>query len=188
MNKPGQKKLAIYAVVLVGALTALALDRFRGPSSADAASVSGLKTGAGESVELAEKQVTQGPAIAHVFASDTAEHQSTSARPGAPRDAFSMTPEMQLAYVEESPEKKAEAERVVESEEELRRRQVEEFTSNYKLKGTTLRKDVAWAIINDQVVRVGEVIGGFRLERVERYRVHLVRDGLSVALTLPTPL
>ncbi|MBI4580989.1 MAG: hypothetical protein HY718_14880, partial [Planctomycetes bacterium] len=61
------------------------------------------------------------------------------------------------------------------------------FLGSHRLKGTTLRDGEAWAIINDRIVRVGEHIDGFELQRVERYRAFLAKDDLSVVLSLPLP-
>jgi hypothetical protein len=190
MNKLSSKKMALYGLLLGGAVIGLCVDRLRGPSAAQAASPGAQVQRANVADPAAGASEVKGPAIARIFESDAFQNDSKNAGTiGAARvrDAFSLTQELKKAYVEETPEKKAEEARVAENEEELRRRQLEEFQKAHKLKGTTLRDEIAWAIIDDQVVKVGEEIDGFQLERVERYRVCLSKGDLQVTLALPGP-
>jgi hypothetical protein len=189
MNKPGRRKLAIYGLMLGAALIGLMVDRLQGPSAAQAA-------GPGPAVHRVDGiQATnlntdlKGPPIARIFQQDAKSDNSSEStvEAAAVRDAFALTSEMRALYAEEPPEKKAEAARAAEDAEQLRQREIDDFQNTHKLKGTTLRDSEAWAIINEQIVRVGESIDGFELHRVERYRVYLEKGDITLVLQLPVP-
>lgn len=190
MNKLGKRKMVAYGLVLVGTLVGLLVDRLgrSGPGAASAASVvSNLIVQ--RPAAVSGGRAIQGPAIAAVFDSPArpvlektgADHRA------ARRNAFDMTAVMRGSFEEAPPEQKAaEAERLA-GERERRRQEIAQFQSAHKLLGVTIRSDASWALVDDHLVRPGEMIDGFTLTSVERYRAHFVKDDSTVILALPTP-
>lgn len=197
MTKLGPKKLAMYGLMIAGALTGLIVDRMRGPASAEAAPVApGFATPAVQNPQSpADTPRIDGPPIARVFEASPDSRTDSAPAPdasalsdaSAPRDAFALTPEMQDIYIDQPVEEPAKAEEAARNEAELARQALERFVGSHQLKGTTLADDVSWAIINDRVVRVGERIGGFELVKVERYRVILQNGPSQAVLSLQLP-
>ncbi len=189
MSKPNQKKLILYGLLLGGAVIGLLIDRLS--SSEEPASPRAAITTLGVSATAIPTSHTdvKGPAIARIFTlvSSQSSAESQPAETESTRDAFSLTPRMQKYYADTSPTHKAEQARQAENNEETRRQECERFQSAHKLKGTSIRKDAAWALIDDTIVRAGEQIDGFTLSQIERYRVELIKDDLTVTLTLPMP-
>ncbi|HOJ74233.1 MAG TPA: hypothetical protein PK458_16610 [Phycisphaerae bacterium] len=190
MNKLGRKKAMMYGLVLVAALFGLIIDRLSG-GPAEASNTAQLVTpvGAVDANKPRAGTNVSGPAIAQVFEVLLKEQSGTPSRPvqTAQRDVFQLTPVMQAAFEEMSPERKATRQKTLESELELRRQELARFQSAHTLKGTTLQGERSWAIIDDRVVRVGETVDGYQLVRVERYRVQLVKGDRTVTLDLPLP-
>jgi hypothetical protein len=190
MSKPNQKKAMLYGLLLSGAVIGLLFDRMRATGSVTAPVVA-LAGSAGVSpVAAASTPVeVKGPAIARVFtiAAGMSGSESRPAEAEVSRDAFNLTPKMRKFYADASPARKAEEARNAESDEELRRQELDRFQSAHKLKGTSLREGGAWAMIDSNVVRIGEQIDGFELRRIERYRVELTKGGLLATLSLPMP-
>jgi hypothetical protein len=197
MNKLGHKKTMLYGLILAAAVIGLAIDRLRSEDSNAGAVVESVvsaklnaSAGSGGKTATADEKQVKGPDIARIFqgaASGEKAKPSSSLDPATVRDAFGLTAQMKQFYKQESQAKKEEEAKQAASEEELRRQQAEQFQSAHKLKGTSLRDNDAWALIDGRVVRVGEQIDGFELQRVERYRVYLQKDNINVILSLPMP-
>lgn len=186
--KPRHKKAILYGVVLGGALIGLAADRLLSSSAPAVAATVSSAAGAG-SVSTTAQAEPKGPGLARIFDLNKTSQPATSQPTHAEtlRDAFALTPRMQHIYAEASPARQAEQVRQQENHEELRRQELERFQSSHKLKGTSLHEHEAWALIDDTIVRIGEYIDGFELRQIERYRVELVKNDLTVALHLPIP-
>ncbi len=189
MMQASRKKQLIYGLLLGGAFAALAIDRMTGggPAVAQASRVSRLRAGAANDKTPAKD--TKGPAIARVFEQN---FNGKADKAGGleieeKRDAFSLTPEMRQVYETKSSDAQSDRGQKVEDEQELRRKEAEEFVTAHKLKGTSLENGGAWALIDDSIVRIGEQVDGYELQKVEHYRVQLKKGEIVVSLTLPTP-
>jgi hypothetical protein len=74
--------------------------------------------------------------------------------------------------------------------EQVRRQETEAdvvaaFVAAYRLQGTFHDGAVRVAMVNGRTLRPGQVIGGFRLEQVETFRVVFRKDGREAVLAMP---
>lgn len=71
---------------------------------------------------------------------------------------------------------------------QVRRGQVDAAAvSGFKLGGISVRGNDCYALINSQIVREGDIIGGMTITRIEREKVILSKGGQSFALTWGQP-
>ena len=182
------RKVIFYALLLVAVVTGLLIDRSQRASAA----VDGTSTQAVLGIEegTASDFSAIGPPIAAVFQPDRkgGPRDSRTTRSqvmGRVRDAFAPSLAMQKHYRtrlrSETGKKADEAQR----KREQMRQIVDAFKNSHLLKGTFVQPDDVWAVINDQILRIGDQMAGFELCRVERYRVLFRKNEATVVLELP---
>lgn len=181
-----RRKIILYGLILVGAVTGLVIDRLR-PADDEAA-----LSGAGSLAKTTPvAAAVLGPPIARIFltpASKAAPDVSPSARHDF-RDAFALSAALKEYYEGPTQARQVEEQKqLAEAEEVALRQAAQAFAEHHHLKGTSFREDDAWALIDQDVYRLGQELDGFRLVRIDHYRVVFEKGECRVVLSLPVPL
>jgi len=189
--KLNQRKVALYAFLLVASGMGLMIDRLYSlPSAVGAAPAVRTSTGAPGGAE--EEEVSGiGPPMAAVFESSAFRSPAgAGAKLGAVspllKDAFSMSAKMGERYDSKSARHQEEQERARKKDQE-ERQLVEAFSKSHRLMGVFVLPPNKWVVVNDRVLRIGDSLDGFALHRIEDYRALFRRGSLVVELELPRP-
>lgn len=181
-----KKRVAFYGLLLAAALTGLLIPQ---PQSSEAAPQSN------EPVMLAwelaefgsESSVVDTARLASLFRSAPTADQQPSASQlvssllGPVRDVFAASPTMGRHYRARS--------KGLQSEKARQARQsIDQFRSAHQLQGTFVQAHDRWAVVDGAIVRVGERLDDFQLQKVEHYRVVFARGPDTVVLELPQGL
>ncbi len=185
-----EKKVALYAFLLVAAGIGLLIDRTyisRGPSQAAAAIAQRL--GAGSDVG---DLVMEAPPVAQIFQSLPTPGvptglMGTLQAGSAVRDAFGLTPEMRKFYrtKEELMQKQKEMDEARQVEQAKAEEARSSFSDRHQLSGTFLHPTASWAIVDGRVLQIGDEIDGFTLRRVDGYRAVFAQGETVMELELP---
>ena len=65
---------------------------------------------------------------------------------------------------------------------------IDQFRGAHRLQGTFLQADDKWAVVDGAIVRVGQKLDDFQLQKIEHYRVVFERGVDTVVLELPNGL
>ena len=182
MSMMMNKRKALYGLLLGAALLGLLIDRLqRGGASAAGPTARAVRPVA------VVRPPSPAPLIAAIFAvTDSRPVEDRS--PGGPlRNAFACSPEMLSHYkaaagpAPKPPEQQAAERRAaLQAEADL-------FAGAHQLKGVQIAGQGRWAMIDGQVLRVGQRLEGWTLRQIDHYRVVFTRPGGKLELRLPEP-
>lgn len=179
LSKP---RLIFYALLLVGAVTGLAIDRAGSPAAptsenrpAVAAAPIAFEDVIGASVEAPPMAAIFRLTSAHV---ETSTAASVSPPVGSVRDAFVLAPAMRDHY-------RSQSQGASKQRQQKKLDRVDGFTKSHRLEGTCVQPGAQWAIVNDRIVRIGDQIGGFQVTGIEDYRALFSNGQETVVLSLP---
>lgn len=176
------RKKCIYGTVFGLAAIGFVVDRIIGPGPEEA--------GAKEPSAVSAKAAAPAPVAAPATGKSTSARNEPSVVPESAgraaqeirrlpdiaevRDLFRATPPTSpTSETEQAREEKAEADVVA------------EFIAGHRLEGTFDDGTIRVAMVNGRTLRPGQVLGGFRLERVEAYQAVFQKDGREAVLALP---
>lgn len=188
-----QKRIALYAFLLVAGLIGLAIDRMVAPTDPRSAEASPTPTLVKAStVERSEEDLCEGPPIASIFSSSRKPPPTVNLLESfrdqmKVRDLFEMSKQMQGLY--ESKSEKAEIVEQIKQQQEAAQEQeaLQAFDSTHQLKAVFIGPTGKWAVVDGQILAEGDALDGFVLKKIEPYRAIFTKDGSISELMLPRP-
>jgi len=180
-------RLAFYGLLLAAALTGLLIPQ---PQSSEAApqQSSDPVTFAWETQESGSEQSTvETLPLASLFRSHHTSDQQRSGSQlvssllGPVRDVFALSPTMDRHYRVRS--ESLQSEKVRQTQQSI-----DQFRGAHRLQGTFLQAHDKWAVVDGAIVRVGQKLDDFQLQKIEHYRVVFKRGADTAVLELPDGL
>ena len=177
------RKKYIYSAIFGLACVGFVIDRIIGPGPAEA----GAKETATEPNKPPVPVVPAIPTDATTPSSARNETPAASAPASPAAQGIKRLPEIGQVRdlfrppVEEAASSEAERARQKEVEVDV----VAAFVAAHRLQGTIRDGAVRLAMVDGRSLGPGQVLGGFRLERVEAFRAVFMKDGRQAVLSLP---
>ncbi len=186
-----QKRLALYAFLLVAGLIGLAIDRMVAQPALSASVQDAMSTLVKAStVDRTEELLATGPPVASIFSSSRKPPASVGPLESfrgqmTVRDVFEMSQEMGRVYESKSQTTALAEQRRQQHEAEEKQQVLEAFDTAHQLKAVFIGPGATWAVVDDRIMTVGEALDGFVLVKVEPYRALFKRDDAFSELRLP---
>jgi len=185
MSKLSNKKTVFYALILLAALTGLVIDRTHSASAAPTASLFQRAAIKLPTKSDPEKIQPVGPAIAAVFRIGVSSGNASEASSvHEVRDAFSLSAGMREYYESIGRQTSQDKDAKIADQSQIDQQKREAFQETHKLKGTFIRPPDIWAVIDDQIMRIGDLLEGFTLDQIDHYRVRFRQGQNEVRLEL----
>ncbi len=180
-------RLAFYGLLLAAALIGLLIPQTQSSKAAPPQSSESV-TFVWEGQEPgSEQSVVDTPRLASLFRSHQTSDQQRSVPQlvsrllGPVRDVFAPSPTMDRHYRARSESLQSETTRQAQQS-------IDQFRRAHRLQGTFLQAHGEWALVDSAIVRVGQKLDGFQLQKIEHYRVVFKRGADTVVLELPDGL
>ena len=177
-------RLAFYGLLLAAALTGLLLPQTQSSEAAPPQSSSPVTLAWDAQHPDSEEPVGNTPPLASLFRSHHTSDRQRSASQlvssllGPVRDVFALSPAMDRHYRARSESSQNEKARQAQQS-------IDQFRRAHRLQGTFLHAHDEWAVVDGAIVRVGQTVDEFQLQKIEHYRVVFQRGADTVVLELP---
>ncbi|HUW81567.1 MAG TPA: hypothetical protein VMZ31_02075 [Phycisphaerae bacterium] len=179
-------RLAFYGLLLAAALTGLLIPHTQSSEAAPPQPSDPVAPVSPAQEPTAEESVVDTPPLASLFRSHHASDQRTASQLvssllGPVRDVFVLSPTMDRHYRVRSASSQNEKARQAQQS-------IDQFRGAHRLQGTFLQAHDKWAVVDGAIVRVGQKLDAFQLQKIEHYRVVFKRGADTVVLELPDGL
>jgi hypothetical protein len=192
MSKLGRKKAIIYGFVFVAAVVGLVLDRmFYVPSTAKADNLVPDTGNKGPKAANSGEEEISGHQVAAIFKrdqDDTEQEPADDAHNAGQsfRNAFAPSQYMQ-DYYQSIKNENREGQSKKEKEEKSREQIRKSFKSKHSLQATFIGREDPYAVVDGQVMGIGDKLDDLTLVTIGRYRIVFANNDLRIYLRLPLP-
>jgi hypothetical protein len=180
-------RLAFYGLLLAAALTGLLLPQTQSSEAAPPQSSDPVTLAWEDREPGSQPSVGDTPPLASIFRSRyTSDRQRSvpqlvSSLLGPVRDVFAPSPTMERYYRMRSESSHDEKARQAQQS-------IDQFRRAHRLQGTFLQAHDEWAVVDGTIMRAGQSLDDFQLQKIEHYRVLFQRNADTVVLELPDGL
>jgi len=180
-------RLAFYGLLLAAALTGLLIPQTQSSEAAPPQSSDPVAFVWKAQEPGSEESLVDTPPLASLFRSHHTSDQQRSASQlvssllGPVRDVFALSSTMDRHYRVRSARSQSEKARQAQQS-------IDQFRGAHRLQGTFLQAHDKWAVIDGAIVRVGQKLDAFQLQKIEHYRVVFKRGADTAVLELPDGL
>ena len=179
-------RLAFYGLLLAAALIGLLIPQTQSSEAAPPQSSDPVAFIWDAQGPASEESVVDTPRLASLFRSHHASDQQSpsqlvSSLLSPVRDVFALSPTMDRHYRVRSTRSQGEKARQAQQS-------IDQFRGAHRLQGTFVQADDKWAVVDGAIVRVGQKLDDFQLQKIEHYRVVFERGVDTVVLELPDGL
>ena len=189
--KLNEKKIALYAFLLLASGVGLLIDRlFARPGGQSTGRVMGMVLAQPNSVSE-ENLSGIGPPLAALFdpsrlGSAPDEAADPGAAPAASRDVFGLSHAMLVRYQSKAVPTEKERQVAEQKKAEEIRESAAAFGASHRLMGVFIGPADKWAIVDGRILRIGDQVDGFVLHRIDDYGAVFARGDDLRSLHLPT--